>query len=321
MRRSTRLIKKNTSLSQKTPVAIQIQKGSTDNGNMKNEEGLLQFPQEELMCKSDIATNSSKLKIENEEGIQKFSNGGDENTLISKQSSLKPGLSVFAGRGRKRCVVRPKTAQQYKRSRSAVVRNSKTRASTIPIDNYLNPLRKPLIKNETSTQPLLNDDFYCYNPNIQRMNIQSNTYSLLPPLYPTHFSHQNNSDILMNPPPQLKSVSTGEMSVQTKSQFQTPDITQSLDFDSSTSTLSLPDSVREVFGCYDIRDILKLDKTVYRMRLVHLQILAFVLNIEYDYLHNLVQKIMQLDTETLKKVILAFQPEADLVNLVENSEE
>lgn len=153
-----------------------------------------------------------------------------------------------------------------------------------------------------NAQPRQNNDFYCYN----------NT-SLLPPMYPNHFVNQNYTNTLINPQ-QLQFFEAMESNVQPEIHFPTPELTQSLDLDSSTSTISLPESLRELFGCDDIRDVLKLDKVVFRMRLLHLQTLAYVLNIEFDYLRDLIEKIMKLDTETLQKVIFAFQPEANFKN-------
>lgn len=171
-----------------------------------------------------------------------------------------------------------------------------------------------MIQVEANAQSRMNNDFYFYNANIPTINLKSNKDSLLPPMYPNHFANQNYTNYSSINPQQLQSFAAMETNIQPEIHFPTPELTQSLDFDSSTSTLSLPESLRELFGCDDIRDVLKLDKVVFRMRLLHLQTLAFVLNIQFDYLRDLVEKIMKLDTETLQKVIFAFQPEANSKN-------
>ncbi|XP_036342076.1 uncharacterized protein LOC118751369 [Rhagoletis pomonella] len=203
-----------------------------------------------------------------------------------------------------------KTPGQRKSSLAAATENNEIKAPTISIDSYLNPLRDPLIRTAVTARPMESKSLYSCNKGIPTMSIQSNTYSLLPPIYPTHFTNQNFDDKLNNPTSQWKPASVYNKNVLPETNFPTPELTQTLDFDSSTSTLSLPESLREVFGCDDIRDILKLDKVIFRMQVLHLQTLAYVLNIQYDYLINLVEKIMKLDTETLKKVAFAFQPEA-----------
>ncbi|XP_012158166.1 uncharacterized protein LOC101450483 [Ceratitis capitata] len=285
---------------------------SVENGSDKHENCLAQLPTGANESRSIVVTNNTQQKNFKKGKERKVSN--NENDSISTQpqtegrTTMRSSIPTAAKRGRKRLSILTRNNRKCKRNCLVTATNSgEIKPPIIPIDNYLNPLRNPLLQPGANIQ---NTDFSYYNPNFPRMNTIANNNSLLPQVYPTHFANQNYTVANgLNHPQQLPTVPAWDVNAQPEIHFPTPELSEPFDFDSSTSTLSLPESLREVFGCDDIRDVLKLDKVVYRMRLLHLQTLAFVLNIEYDYLHDLIEKIMKLDTETLKKVILAFQPD------------
>ncbi|XP_050333763.1 ras guanine nucleotide exchange factor E-like [Bactrocera neohumeralis] len=287
---------------------IQILGAKADNGSNCNESLSQLFKKisedQGTGHNKNTLFNTSKTNAEVQEVNTSTNNTSKENNLkYIKRASNKQGLTATSAapttrRGRKRGYSRSKNVRQHKKSRFEASNEDEVKTPIISIDNYFNPIRNPLLQVAANAQPRQNNDFYCYHKN-----------SLLPPVYPNHFVNQNHTNTLINPQ-QLQSFAAMESDVQPEIHFPTPELTQSLDLDSSTSTISLPESLRELFGCDDIRDVLKLEKVVFRMRLLHLQTLAYVLNIEFNYLRDLVEKIMKLDTETLQKVIFAFQPEA-----------
>ncbi|XP_029405609.2 uncharacterized protein LOC109579467 [Bactrocera dorsalis] len=289
---------------------IQILEAKTVNGSNSNESLSQLFKKISEDQGTDVnkntLLNTSKPNVEVQEVNTSTNNTSKEKNLKyikrtnNKQCPTAPSAAPTTKRGRKRGYSRSKNVRQHKKSRFEAASNEdEVKTPIISIDNYFNPIRNPLLQVAANAQPRQNNDFYSYNKN-----------SLLPPVYPNHFVNQNYTNTLINPQ-QLQSFAAMESNVQPEIHFPTPELTQSLDLDSSTSTISLPESLRELFGCDDIRDVLKLDKVVFRMRLLHLQTLAYVLNIEFNYLRDLIEKIMKLDTETLQKVIFAFQPEAN----------
>uniref|UniRef100_A0A0K8V8Y8 Uncharacterized protein n=1 Tax=Bactrocera latifrons TaxID=174628 RepID=A0A0K8V8Y8_BACLA len=286
---------------------IQILGAKTDNGSNSNESLSQLFKQISEDQGTDVIKNTLlNTSKTNAEVNTSTNNTSKENKLKSikqihnKRCPTAPSAAPTTRRGRKRGYSGSKNVRQHKKTRFEAASNEdEVKTPIISIDNYFNPIRNPLLPVAANAQQGQNNDFYYYNKN-----------SLLPPVYPNHFVNQNYTNTLINPQ-QLQSFAAMESNVQPEIHFPTPELTQSLDLDSSTSTISLPESLRELFGCDDIRDVLKLDKVVFRMRLLHLQTLAYVLNIEFNYLRDLVEKIMKLDTETLQKVIYAFQPEAN----------
>ncbi|XP_036341915.1 uncharacterized protein LOC118751244 [Rhagoletis pomonella] len=329
MRRSQRLMKKTEITNKPTDLVygstpgydkanmdIKIQRDNEDNGSVTNETKFNRLPTPVgKVYSSELSNDITSHKFVSTGIVGAIPINTQKKNPISKQRNQKRGhrsaaVASTASKGRKKRITQKKTPGQRKSSLAAAMENNEIKAPTISIDSYLNPLRDPLIRTEVTARPMESKSLYSCNKGIPTMSIQSNTYSLLPPIYPTHFTNQNFDDKLNNPTSQWKPASVYNKNVLPETNFPTPELTQTLDFDSSTSTLSLPESLREVFGCDDIRDILKLDKVIFRMQVLHLQTLAYVLNIQYDYLINLVEKIMKLDTETLKKVAFAFQPEA-----------
>ncbi|XP_011195784.1 uncharacterized protein LOC105220913 [Zeugodacus cucurbitae] len=301
---------------------IQNFERKTDNGSNSNEFSLPQLSNsisdgQSIDVKKDTWNKSSKTNAKVQEVNTNNSNTTEENKATmrsqnNKRCTAAPSSSTTR-RGRKRGTSRSKINRQNKKMRTAAISNEfEVKAPFISIDNYFNPIRNPLMQ-VANAQTRLNNDFYCHNTNMPTNYLQTTKDSLLPPMYPNHFVNQNYNNSFINQQ-QLQSFAALDANIQPAMHFPTPDLTQSLDFDSSTSTISLSDSLRELFGCDDIRDVLKLDKVIFRMSRLHLQTLAFVLNIEFDYLHSLIEKIMKLDTETLQKVIFAFQPEANQQN-------
>ncbi|XP_067613464.1 uncharacterized protein mei-P22 [Eurosta solidaginis] len=336
MRRSQRLTRKPVTYAdfnyegkflfydnQNTEVNIEIQKGSADNGSATNVVDLPQISAAAAIHSSKQPTNSilsNNVKNQADEANKDIKVGNNNNNTV-KASNSKLKQSVRRGRppikrARSKSTSQVKANTQQNKRRRLVTDDKEFEAPILSVDHYLNPLRHPLLQGETKTQIMDNNDFKCYN-NMSNMNLKSSIDSLLPQMYPMHFVNQNmaNNSFNQTSLAQVFPTATKDINIQQQnSQFPTPELTQSLDFDSSTSTISLTESLREIFGCEDIREVLKMDAIIFRMQIIHLQALAFVLNIQYEYLYALVERIMQLDSGTLQKIVYAFKPVMDTIN-------
>ncbi|XP_046808201.1 uncharacterized protein LOC124420154 [Lucilia cuprina] len=118
--------------------------------------------------------------------------------------------------------------------------------------------------------------------------------SLLPLNYPSHFKYQL-------PPETVLTHSSNE-------QFQplnviTPDDTPAFELlESSSSSPSLPESLCKLFENKNIKDILNVDKVSYRLYDYHVQALALMLNLNLEYLHKILNKIMNIKPNVLKNI-------------------
>ncbi|XP_037823780.1 uncharacterized protein DDB_G0286591-like [Lucilia sericata] len=132
--------------------------------------------------------------------------------------------------------------------------------------------------------------------------------SLLPLSYPSHFKYQL-------PPEAVLTRSSNE-------QFHplnviTPDDTPAYELlESSSSSPSLPESLCKLFENKNIKDILNVDRVSYRLYDYHVQALALMLNLNLEYLHKILDKIMNFKPNVLKNIDKAvkmpFVPDHDL---------
>lgn len=97
----------------------------------------------------------------------------------------------------------------------------------------------------------------------------------------------------------------------------TPDNTQPVELiDSLSSSPSLPESLCELLQTKDIKDLLNVDKVVYRLYDYHIQPLAIILNQSPQNLRNILDKVVNIKPNVLKNINKAvekpFAKDADL---------
>lgn len=113
--------------------------------------------------------------------------------------------------------------------------------------------------------------------------------SILPDVYPSHFKYQLPPEAVLN-----RHLVPYPITI-------TPENTPLYELqDSSSTSPSLPDSLRGIFDTDDIKEILNIDKVSYRLYDYHVQALAVILNLRVEYLCEILDKISQMDSNVLK---------------------
>lgn len=157
-----------------------------------------------------------------------------------------------------------------------------------------------------------NEEFKFFS-NASELELPAQTLSkmsTLPETYPPYFKYQL--------PP--KAVFTQSL-IPSQPNIMTPDDTpKSFELKDSTSTSpSLSESLQGIFDTDDLRHLLNIEKVSYRLYEYHVQVLAVVLNLQVDYLHDLLDKILKINPNALRKVNNAlktpFVPDHDIFEM------
>lgn len=122
--------------------------------------------------------------------------------------------------------------------------------------------------------------------------------TMLPDLYPPHFKYQL--------PPEAVSA---QPMIAPQTDIMTPDQTQSIEWrESSSSSPSLPESLRGLFETNDLKQLLDVESvTKYRLQDCHIQALATILSLRVEYLYKILDKIVAMEPNTLCKTAKALQ--------------
>ncbi|XP_075160953.1 uncharacterized protein LOC142233806 isoform X2 [Haematobia irritans] len=121
--------------------------------------------------------------------------------------------------------------------------------------------------------------------------------SMLPDIYPPHFKYQLPPEVVLTQP-----------STMAKPNSFTPEQAFSFDLkDSSSTSPSLTESLRETFDTDDVRNLLSIEKSSYRLYDYHVQALAIILNINENYLNEIFNKVLKISPTALRKVSKAVK--------------
>ncbi|XP_075163713.1 uncharacterized protein LOC142236348 isoform X3 [Haematobia irritans] len=121
--------------------------------------------------------------------------------------------------------------------------------------------------------------------------------SMLPDIYPPHFKYQLPPEVVLTQP-----------STMAKPNSFTPEQAFSFDLkDSSSTSPSLTESLRETFDTDDVRNLLSIEKSSYRLYDYHVQALAIILNINENYLNEIFNKVLNISPTALRKVSKAVK--------------
>lgn len=201
--------------------------------------------------------------------------------------------------------------KRKKREPSVISNRNKNTSKHAIKNSNIKKDRSSIIQKRESMLPNIYQPFFQYHLPSDVLYNQQNRFfpktSMLPDIYPPHFKYQLPPDAVLNKPliiPQPNII--------------TPDETQSMDLkDSSTSSSpSLTESLRCVFNTKDLRHVLEIEKIKYRLYDYHLDALAIVLNLQVNYLRDLVERILQMNPNVLRKLSSSlnkpFVPDHDL---------
>ncbi|XP_013106767.2 uncharacterized protein LOC106086583 [Stomoxys calcitrans] len=193
----------------------------------------------------------------------------------------------------------PKKSQKLKRKpgkegrlRKTALKKSKCQAeqhflkakSEKTIKKQCVPFHQNSFEFKELTDNLENDDF--------------SRISMLPDIYPSHFKYQLPPEAVLTQP-----------LLPMQGNIITPDLTPSFDLKDSTSTSpSIPESLRGIFDTDDLRHLLNIEKaSSYRLYDYHVQVLSLVLNVQENYLHDLLKKILKISPSALRSVNKAIK--------------
>uniref|UniRef100_A0A1A9UVU6 Uncharacterized protein n=1 Tax=Glossina austeni TaxID=7395 RepID=A0A1A9UVU6_GLOAU len=121
--------------------------------------------------------------------------------------------------------------------------------------------------------------------------------SMLPDIYPPHFKYQLPPVNVSYP---LGSYYPRENPFERPTVTMTPEETETLP--SSSTSPSMPDSLRGLFDTDDIHELLNVEPVVYRLNNYHVQALAAILNLSVVYVKEILDRIVKLNFVVLKKM-------------------
>ncbi|XP_037880956.1 uncharacterized protein LOC119632220 [Glossina fuscipes] len=121
--------------------------------------------------------------------------------------------------------------------------------------------------------------------------------SMLPDIYPPHFKYQLPPE---NVPYQLGSYYPRENLYERPTVTMTPEETETLP--SSSTSPSMPGSLRGLFDTDDIHELLNVEPVVYRLNNYHVQAFAAILNLSVVYVKEILDRVVRLDFLVLKKM-------------------
>uniref|UniRef100_A0A1A9ZMS4 Uncharacterized protein n=1 Tax=Glossina pallidipes TaxID=7398 RepID=A0A1A9ZMS4_GLOPL len=121
--------------------------------------------------------------------------------------------------------------------------------------------------------------------------------SMLPDIYPPHFKYQLPPENVQYP---LGSYYQRENPFEQPTVTMTPEETETLP--SSSTSPSMPESLRGLFDTDDIHELLNVEPVVYRLNNYHVQALAAILNLSVVYVKEILDRIVKLNFVELKKM-------------------
>ncbi|XP_037933135.1 myb-like protein I [Teleopsis dalmanni] len=272
--------------------------------------------------KSNIDENSATINQQNEEkqlqNIKPLNSIDKENTGSQLQRN---GYTT-----EKRCRTQKSNSKKKQISKQrkntdkkltiTTKRLYKKRATlTNPPTNYINltEIESSAEKAETQIMKNLPKQYYnmnLYKPPLFTLNAIRN--SQLPEIYPAHFEHQlhptETTIVPQNHKIYDKNCSSNDLVIVPQENYYppTPDFSQAYEINTSSSTLSLPESLHGVFDSNNIREILNAEKIVYHLNEHHTKVLAMVFDLNVEHLNDVLNKIVNLDNSILQEVEEAY---------------